>query len=117
MQYLTLVTLLVAGSATALANLLDKRVNEKANEYVSTDCSGNINFSHYGGASTSLGNVNMDPSSHSVYLAGATWSAWSAPNLNGDGNGACAGEELGPLSGGCNDLDNAFSTRVACVLD
>lgn len=37
MQFLTLVTLLVAGSATALANPLDKRsANEKANEYIST---------------------------------------------------------------------------------
>ena len=59
----------------------------------------------------------MDLSSHSVYLAGATWSAWTDYNGNGDGNNACAGELLGPLSGACNDLDTTFSTRVACVLD
>ena len=46
----------------------------------------------------------MDPTSHSVYLAGGTWSGFTgfSPNVNGDG---CTGDNMGPLPGACSDLD------------
>ena len=63
--------------------------------------------------SLSLAVVNMDPSSHSVYLAGGTWSGYTeySPNTSGDG---CTGDNLGPLPGGCSDLDTPAG-RINCV--
>lgn len=62
-----------------------------------------------------LSSVNLDPSSHSVYLAGGNWHAYSQPNLDGNNNN-CQGENLGALGGGCQNLDDVFAgQRVACV--
>ncbi|MDI1486314.1 MAG: hypothetical protein OHK93_005541 [Ramalina farinacea] len=113
MQFFTLATLLVAGSATALAGPLETRTNPKANEYGSPDCSGPINFGH---ASAFLPDtISMDTSSHSVYLAGATWHAWTGGNGNTNGD-PCSGDDLGALPGECNNLDTAFQgERIACL--
>ena len=70
------------------------------------------NFRHVG---FGIGSVNMDPSTHSVYLAGANWHAYSLPNLDGNGHG-CRGDHLGVLGGDCHNLDSSFAgKRVACV--
>ena len=62
-----------------------------------------------------LHSVSMDPSSHSVYLAGASWHAYTEPSLAGNDNG-CHGDHLGALGGGCQNLDNTFpGNRIACV--
>ncbi|KAM0796113.1 hypothetical protein BDR22DRAFT_825553 [Usnea florida] len=107
MRFITLAGLLVTGSATAFAAALPK-----ANEYQSTDCSGDINFGH---SASNLAVVNMDPSSHSVYLAGATWSGYSGASANPSGSG-CQGQDLGPLPGACVNLDTYFAdSRIFCV--
>ncbi|KAF2432922.1 hypothetical protein EJ08DRAFT_101676 [Tothia fuscella] len=88
----------------------------KANEYETDNCSGKMLHEHHG---LSIGNVQMDDASHSVYLAKGTgfgpWHAWSdkeaAPGKN------CVGFELGEMGGGCIKLDNfgPDRKRVRCV--
>ncbi|KAM0794702.1 hypothetical protein BDR22DRAFT_826660 [Usnea florida] len=58
--------------------------------------------------------VNMDSTSHSVYLAGGAFAAYSdfSPNAGGKG---CTGDFLGNLPGACSDLDTAFAQRINCV--
>ena len=63
----------------------------------------------------------MDPSSHSVYLAGTQWTGFSVANLK-DGNlqdgysPKCQGDNLDFLPGGCVNLDTAKGQRINCVL-
>ncbi|KAM0796597.1 hypothetical protein BDR22DRAFT_866691 [Usnea florida] len=117
MHFSAFATLLVASSATIFANPLEKRfTNEKANEYASPNCEGPINYGHRGFL-LGLGNVNMDPTSHSVYLAGATWTGWSENSGDGNGGSTCGGSNLGTLGRGCRNLDTALSSRINCVLD
>ncbi|KAK4142234.1 uncharacterized protein C8A04DRAFT_30193 [Dichotomopilus funicola] len=79
----------------------------KANEYTSTDCSGDLNFGHH---SDTLTDVTMDDTSHSVFMAGGEWAGYSQK-----GSGGCSGEMLGTMEGGCNNLDTGKAQRVQCV--
>ncbi|PSR73977.1 hypothetical protein BD289DRAFT_487504 [Coniella lustricola] len=80
----------------------------KANEYSSPDCTGALNYGHH---SAFLTNVNMDATSHSVYLATPDdtyeWVAWSGAN--------CGGTKWGALPNECNNLDRAVAGRITCV--
>lgn len=111
MQLLTLATLLVAGSATAFAGAVEKRANLKVNEFTSPDCNpDSASFGH----TAAVAVVNMDPTSHSVYLAGGAFAAYSAFSPNAGGAG-CTGDFLGDLPGACSNLDTAFAQRINCV--
>ncbi|KAK4182564.1 small secreted protein, partial [Podospora australis] len=100
----TLALLVVSASATL----------KKANEYKSGDCSGDLNFGHKSG---NLGDVTMDDSTHSVYLATQegddTWEGWSGKTKNG---GGCTGEKLGLVPHlECLNLDTTTTQRIQCV--
>ncbi|GAB7350698.1 hypothetical protein MBLNU459_g1257t1 [Dothideomycetes sp. NU459] len=85
---------------------------DKANEYKTHDCSGNINFGHHplGG----LGDVTMDITSNSVYVAfGQDAKADAYPANTGNG-GTCTGSKLGSMHGACNDLFQ-FGTKTECL--
>ena len=77
--------------------------------------SGSLNFGHH---SNSLGDVTMDDSSNSVYLAnearGTNWEFWDGKTNNG---GTCAGVKLGLAPHlECNNLNNAYpGKRVRCA--
>jgi hypothetical protein len=72
--------------------------------------SGALNYGHH---SAFLGDVTMDDSSHSVYLAGANWVGFSDKTSNG---GKCSGSALTVLQGECNNLDTAHpGKRIKCV--
>ena len=58
----------------------------------------------------------MNPTSHSVYLAGATWTGWSENSGHGNGGNTCGGDQLGTLGGACQNLDYALGDRINCVL-
>ncbi|KAK3306175.1 uncharacterized protein B0T15DRAFT_575366 [Chaetomium strumarium] len=80
----------------------------KANEYKSGDCNpDSLNFGHH---SSSLKEVTMDDTSHSVFLAGGEWAGFSQKGSEG-----CSGELLGTMKSGCNNLDTDKAKRVACV--
>ncbi|KAJ5506572.1 hypothetical protein N7453_005529 [Penicillium expansum] len=93
----------------------------KANEYKSTDwlfrstahhnlSGGALNYGHH---SSFLGDVTMDDSSHSVYLAGTNWVGFSDKTSNG---GSCSGSALTLLQGECNNLDTSHpGKRIKCV--
>ena len=60
--------------------------------------------------------VNMDPSSHSVFLSGGIWQGYTGANPNGNDQGGCYDSETGPLPDGCVSLDiGAFDLRINCV--
>ncbi|KAF6820481.1 small secreted protein [Colletotrichum sojae] len=87
----------------------------KANEYKSGDCSGALNYGHH---SDFLGDVTMDDSSNSVYLANtnvqSNWEFWDGKTRNG---GSCGGVKLGLAPHmECNNLNDAYpGKRVRCV--
>ncbi|GAD94196.1 small secreted protein [Paecilomyces variotii No. 5] len=96
-------------SAALVASTTVQAAVPKANEYKSTDCSGPINYGHH---ALELGDVTMDDTSHSVYLAGASWIGYSDKTGNG---GSCTGTALGLMAQQCNDLDTVYPERVKCV--
>ncbi|KAI8635269.1 hypothetical protein F5Y19DRAFT_407185 [Xylariaceae sp. FL1651] len=97
MQIISIIMVIASVAGAAVV----ERALPKANEYISGDCSGSINYGHH---SAGLNDVTMDHTTHSVYLNGK-WSLWDQNSGNG---GSCTGSQIGSVDypkGACITTD------------
>ncbi|KAI9846955.1 MAG: hypothetical protein M1830_007414, partial [Pleopsidium flavum] len=107
----------IAATTIQASPIVETRTLTKANEYRSSDCSGQMNYHHrpgWGGFLT-YACTKMDPTSHSVYINAGTLGAGYRAYSSFD----CSGDPIGPtgqspyLQGAngkkpCVDLDRAL---------
>ncbi|KAH8656571.1 hypothetical protein BGZ60DRAFT_518712 [Tricladium varicosporioides] len=101
-------------AATASAAVMEPRALNKANEYKSNDCSGKLNYGHHGDSSRPGQCINMDVTTHSVYIAklSPSLTAYSAPGC-GEKDRLGGADDHPP----CKNLDNSWfpGVRVGSV--